>query len=237
MEQALYQRGTMRRQQLGPEPMFRITDVFSRWATRPGARAALGTALLSGSILITATSSAGTGADSPARYGIAVAGGEGALGQRHDSWRVSGQQYWRRPLAQGRFGTLRGYWDLGLTLWDASDLPQGPEDDGARRLYALGLGPVLRWELPALAGRRLQPFLELGVGLSILSDNRLRSGKVRELPLGSHWQFEDRGVIGVRIGQAGRFEIAYQRMHHSNLNLASRNHGVDSHLLLLGYRW
>ncbi len=237
----------MRRQQPGPEPMFSTIDSCSQPAT-PGrartagrllasTRALLSAVLLVGGVLATSVSHAVSDESQPRRHGLAFAGGEGALGQRHDSWRLSAQRHWRQALGQGRFGTLRGYWDLGLTLWDASALPQGPEDDGAQRLYALGLGPVLRWELPALAGNRLRPFLELGVGFSILSDNALRSGKVRELPLGSHWQFEDRGVIGLRLGREGRFEIAYQRMHHSNLNLARSNHGVDSHLFLLGYRW
>lgn len=227
--------------------MFSTSDFRSQPTTpctaRTAARAlACGRALafallLASSGLATSASHAVLEDGESKRYGMAFAGGEGALSQRHDSWRLSAQRHWRRALGQGRFGTLRGYWDLGLTLWDASDLPQGPEDDGAQRLYALGLGPVLRWELPPFAGNRLRPFLELGVGFSILSDNELRSGKVRELPLGSHWQFEDRGVIGLRLGREGRFEIAYQRMHHSNLNLARSNHGVDSHLLLLGYRW
>ncbi|MEM1231938.1 MAG: acyloxyacyl hydrolase [Pseudomonadota bacterium] len=171
------------------------------------------------------------------RRGLALAAGNGALGQRHDSLRVSGQQHWARTWGLGAFGQLGGYWDLGLTLWDASDLTPGPMDDGASRIVALGLGPVLRWELPALAKGRIRPFAELGVGFALLSDNELRSGKQRELPLGSHWQFEDRGVLGVRLGAQGRLEIAYQRMHHSNLNFASSNHGVDSHLVLIGYRW
>ena len=237
----------MRRQQPGPEPMFSTSDSCSQPAT-PGTartagrgqactRALACAVLLVGGVLAADAGHAAPERSERSRHGLAFAGGEGALGQRHDSWRLSAQRHWRGALAEGRFGSLGGYWDLGLTLWDASALPQGPEDDGAQRLYALGLGPVLRWELPALAGNRLRPFLELGVGFSILSDNELRSGKVRELPLGSRWQFEDRGVIGLRLGREGRFEIAYQRMHHSNLNLARRNHGVDSHLLLLGYRW
>lgn len=45
------------------------------------------------------------------------------------------------------------------------------------------------------------------------------------------WQFENRDVPGVRCGRRDRLERAYQRMHHSNLNLAGSNQGVDSHLL------
>jgi len=36
--------------------------------------------------------------------------------------------------------------------------------------------------------------------------------------------------VGLRMG---RWELAYQRMHYSNLNLASSNFGIDAHLLLL----
>ena len=172
-----------------------------------------------------------------ARWGLTLAGGEGALSQRHESWRIAGQRTWARRWWQQTHWHFTGYWDLGLTLWDASGLSASPLDRGPRRLYALGLGPVVRWQFEPLGNSTIAPFLELGVGFALLSDSSLRSGKTRSLPLGSHWQFEDRGVAGVRFGQRGRFELAYQRMHHSNLNLASSNHGVDSHLLMLGYRF
>lgn len=172
-----------------------------------------------------------------ARYGFSLAGGEGALGQRHDSWRLALQKHWQARWWETRHWHFTGYWDLGLTLWDASNLPRAITDQGAERIYALGLSPVLRWQFEPIGNSTIAPFMELAVGFSLLSDNELRSGKFRSLALGSNWQFEDRGVIGARFGRQGRFELAYQRMHHSNLNLASDNHGVDSHLLMLGYRF
>lgn len=171
------------------------------------------------------------------RYGVSVAGGKGALGQLHDSWRIAAQKHWQRQWLATRLGHFTGYWDLGLTLWDASDLRGEATDQGAARLYALGFGPVLRWQFAAIGNTGIAPFAELGVGLSALSDRSLRSGKIRSLPLGSYWQFEDRAVVGLRLGAAGHYELAYQRMHHSNLNLASANNGVDSHLLMLSMRF
>lgn len=173
----------------------------------------------------------------PTRWGIAAAGGDGALGQRHDSWRLSVQRHWNLRWWQHPAWHFTGYWDLGLTRWDASEVTAGSQDRGAARIHALGLGPVVRWQFEPFGNSTIAPFLELGVGFSLLSDSSLRSGNRRSLLLGSHWQFEDRGVIGVRVGRQGRFEVAYQRMHHSNLNLASDNHGVDSHLLMIGYRF
>lgn len=171
------------------------------------------------------------------RHGLTLAGGHGALGQRHDSWRIAGQRYWQARWWQHSRWHFTGYWDLGVTLWDSSRLNPGSQDRGAERLYALGLGPVIRWQMAPLGNTTIAPFAELGIGLSLLSDRSLRSGTRRSLQLGSYWQFEDRGVIGVRFGRHSRFELAYQRMHHSNLNLASANHGVDSHLLMLGFHF
>ncbi|MFK7915656.1 MAG: acyloxyacyl hydrolase [Pseudomonadales bacterium] len=189
-------------------------------------------------LLISALASGPTRAETGGpHWGLSVASGQGAMGQRHDSWRVAGQRSWKQRWWQHRYWHFTGYWDLGLTIWDASGETGGPTDRGAARIYALGLGPVLRWQFEPLGSTTIAPFLELGVGFSLLSDSALRSGKRRSLALGSHWQFEDRGVVGVRFGARGRFELAYQRMHHSNLNLASSNHGVDSHLLMLGYRF
>ena len=72
--------------------------------------------------------------------------------------------------------------------------------------------------------------MDLGAGLSFMSDREFRTGKQRSRPLGSFFQFEDRGAVGVKVG---RWEVAYQRMHYSNLNLASDNFGIDAHLLLV----
>ena len=135
---------------------------------------------------------------------------------------------WKKRWFKGGRAELTGYWELSLARFDNSDVTPGIEDSGAGTLWNLALAPV--WRLELFPGARLTPFLDLGVGLSLMSERNFRTGKPRSRPLGSLFQFEDRGAAGVR---AGRWEIAYQRMHYSNLDLASENHGIDAHLLLL----
>ena len=176
---------------------------------------------------------AATPGDAP--WGVSVANGSGAKGQEHRAHRIGLQRHWQRNWWQHRYFRFTGYWDLSLALFDASDLSGGPADDGSSRIWAIAGAPVLRWQFAQLGQLPVAPFLEVGVGVTLLSDRRLRSGKIRSYPLGSYFQFEDRAVFGFRIGR--RWELAYQRMHYSNLELASSNNGIDAHLALLRYRF
>ena len=170
-------------------------------------------------------------------WGVTVAVGEGAAGQRHDTYRLSLQRHWNRRFWETKQFHFTGLWDVGVTLWDASDVERGPLDNGATRLWVIGASPVLRWQFRTFGAARLAPFLELGVGLSLLSDRELRSGNNRALRLGTQWQFEDRFSLGLRFGEEGRWELAYQIMHHSNLDADEENAGVDSQLLSIKRRF
>lgn len=163
--------------------------------------------------------------------------GEGVRGQMHDAARVGLQHRWQSRWWQTSWGHLTGYWDLSLADFDASHLEPSVTDRGASRIWALALAPVVRWQFEPLGTTTIAPFIELAVGVSYLSADRLRSGAQRSFPLGSHFQFEDRGVAGLRFGRTGRWELAYQWFHYSNLDLASANHGVDNQLIMLGYRF
>ncbi len=170
-------------------------------------------------------------------WSVSLSYGEGARGQRHDAARIGLQRRWERKFWQHGWGHFTGYWDLSLADFNASDLTASPTDRGAARIWAVAIAPVLRWQFNRVGNMPVAPVMELAVGLSYLSDDELRSGTQRSLPLGSHIQFEDRGVVGVQLGHKGRWEIAYQRIHYSNLDLASANHGVDTQMLMVGYRF
>ncbi len=175
-------------------------------------------------------------AESDSGYGFSASVGTAARDQNHDDWRIGAQRHWARRWWETERWHFTGYWDLSFARFDASDLPvRSTIDRGPAKLWAVALAPVVRWQFQSLGSTQIAPFVELAVGLSYLSDSRLRTGKIRSLALGSHFQFEDRAVIGVRIGR--HWELAYQRMHYSNLNQADDNHGLDTHLGMLSWRF
>lgn len=165
--------------------------------------------------------------------GVSLSGGSGARGQKQSALRGAVQWDWQRRWLEHRHFFLSGYWDASVSRWHTGEAPGGPDDRGDATVYAAAFSPVLRLQLTP--GAPVAPFVELGVGGAYLSADVLRSGRSDSRHLGSHWQFEDRGVLGVRVN--GRIEVAYQRLHYSNLSLASRNQGVDVHLLMLALRY
>lgn len=169
-----------------------------------------------------------------AETGISTAWGTSS--DDSNALRVSLTKPWQRRWFDGGSAHLTGYWEASIARFE-NDVPHVPADDGTAHLWNVAIAPVLRLQFTpswstreGRSGRFFAPFMDLGAGLSFMSDREFRTGKQRSRPLGSYFQFEDRGAVGVRIG---RWEIAYQRMHYSNLNLASDNHGIDAHLLLL----
>lgn len=161
------------------------------------------------------------------RWSVGIAGGSSS--DNSTAWRISATKPWQRRWFEGGRAHLTGYWEASVALFE-NDVSHLPEDDGAAYLWNLAVAPVFRLQFTLGNNAPVQPFLDLGVGLSILSDRNFRTGKQRSRPLGSLFQFEDRGAVGMKIG---RFEVAYQRMHYSNLNFANENNGIDAHLLLL----
>ena len=162
------------------------------------------------------------------RYGLAWGSGS----EQTDAWRVSVSRDWLRSWLERDRLRLSGFWELSLARFD-NDVVAQPGDRGTGTLWNLAFAPVLRLELGPYGPAGVRPFLDVGVGLSLMSHRNLRTGKPRARPLGSLFQFEDRGAAGIEVG---RLEIAYQRMHYSNLDLTSDNFGVDAHLLQLRLR-
>jgi len=177
---------------------------------------------------------------------ILIGGAWGSSSDDSTAWRLSATKPWKRKWFEGGRAHLTGYWEASVALFenDVESRSTNPAADvgdnrgasrGAAYLWNIAVAPVFRLQftLPAKNGKGqalIQPFLDLGVGVSFMSDREFRTGKERSRPLGSYFQFEDRGAVGVKVG---RWEVAYQRMHYSNLNLARDNFGIDAHLLLV----
>ena len=165
----------------------------------------------------------------PAQADTQISAAWGGASEDATALRLGIRRPWQRRWFDGGSAHLTGYWEASIAHFDNRSVNPEPGVDAPASLWNIALAPVWRLQFNLNKGRALvQPFLDLGVGISFVSDRSLRSTGRRNRELGSFFQFEDRGAIGARIGQ---WEIAYQRMHYSNLNLASENSGIDAHLL------
>lgn len=146
--------------------------------------------------------------------------------------RIARQWHWENRWLQNPIGHLSGYWEASIAATQVSD-SAGPFDDGANPGVMVALAPVLRWQFPTLGSSQIAPFADLGTGVALLSDKDLRKGAFRSRRMGSYLQFENRVNVGVKIGE--RWSIAYQQLHYSNADIASRNDGLDLFMLSIGY--
>jgi lipid A 3-O-deacylase len=129
-----------------------------------------------------------------------------------DIYRIGLQWDWKRTLWQGDSASLGGYWEASVNFWGAD------HDD----VTAAAVSPVFVLSFgDRSAGFR--PYVEAGVGLSILSDD-VAGGRL----LGSSWQFEDRIGFGLA---SDRWDIHYRYMHYSNGDIDKPNQGVDAHVI------
>lgn len=106
---------------------------------------------------------------------------------------------------------------------------KGPLPNSHQQLNAGALAAVVRFNR-ALCTTIGWPYVELGIGLSLLSQKEIGSRN-----LGMHFQFEDRFGIGVRFGENREYDFGYKAVHFSNAYLGSVNHGINLHLLTIGY--
>ncbi len=159
-----------------------------------------------------------------ARAGISFASGYGAaeiipirLGFQQEfnqQWRAESDwpigAYW-----EGSFYQMRG--------------KRGSLPGSHNRLEAVALAGVFRFER-AKESVLGWPYVELGIGLSWLSRKEI-GGR----DLGIHFQFEDRFGLGVRFGENREYDVGYKVIHFSNAYIGPSNHGINLHLLTIGY--
>lgn len=135
-----------------------------------------------------------------------------------DLYRVGRQWEFKRVLWQGESSNLSGYFEGSLNYWSAD------RDD----IFALAFSPVFVLSF-ADKGAGYHPFIEAGIGLAILSDDRIGGRN-----LGSSWQFEDRIGFGIRSERLG---FHYRYMHYSNGDISKPNQGIDAHVIGMTYRF
>jgi hypothetical protein len=93
-----------------------------------------------------------------------------------------------------------------------------------------GVNPVLRF---ASHGQSLNPFLDVGVGVSVGSRDTLLNRD-----FGSNFFFSPTAGVGVKFGtSASGLSLFMRWLHHSNAGFYPPNEGIDSLYALLGYRF
>lgn len=102
-----------------------------------------------------------------------------------------------------------------LSYWHAQ---QHPTEHGS--LWDIGLTPFLRWLGPT--GYSVQPFLEAGVGVHLLSHTRINNDR----NLSTAFQFGENAAAGIAFGEHHRYEFAVYIQHESNAHIKEPNPGL-----------
>lgn len=159
--------------------------------------------------------------DSMAEYGVTVAYGNGT--KNIHSLRLNLDRTWTSPCITTNCRRINGYWELSFSKMTGNQLFVYPTN---KHLEAVTTSAAIR--LQKKIGMLF--YLDLGLGLAYMSKDEISS---REL--GSNLIFEDRLGLGVLLGTKKQFEIGCRLIHYSNAYLAKVNHGLNLHLLELGY--
>ncbi|NVK55936.1 MAG: acyloxyacyl hydrolase [Alteromonadaceae bacterium] len=86
--------------------------------------------------------------------------------------------------------------------------------------FVLALSPVVSYPIGELNGHDV--YAEFGIGLSLLDDTQF-AGK----DVSTHYQFEDRLGVKVKLGDEDENELSLRYFHYSNAGLKKPNPGLD----------
>lgn len=145
-------------------------------------------------------------------------------------YRFGLQQFWPWIGFANSLLNLTGYWDISYANWHTNPpLPNQP-----RSLSILALSPLIRLQTRENCLLFAQPFLELGIGPSWLSNNHLGHRN-----LGGQFAFQDLMGLGLRWRyHTSAILFSYHYLHYSNASLLPPNQGIDvKHLFTLGYEF
>ena len=162
-------------------------------------------------------------------YGLQIGYGIGKP-DHLKGYRLALQQFWpwigfpNSPL------NLTGYWDISYANWHTNpSLSNQP-----RSISILAVSPLIRLQTRENCLLFAQPYLELGIGASGLSNNHLAHRN-----LGSQFAFQDLMGLGLRWSHnTTALSLSYHYLHYSNASLFPPNQGIDvKHLFTLGYEF
>ena len=175
-------------------------------------------------VLVTACLTSCLTVAAPARTGVSVASGYGAA--HIVPLRLGLQREFEKQWRTESTWPITGYWEGSLYSMHGK---KGTLPNSHKQLNAGALAAVVRFNR-ALCTTVGWPYVELGIGLSLLTQKEIGGRN-----LGMHFQFEDRFGIGVRFGENREYDFGYKAVHFSNAYLGSVNHGINLHLLTIGY--
>lgn len=118
-------------------------------------------------------------------------------------------------------------WETSLGYWDGKvDIKKGGND----QIIAVTTGPLFRWQHEPNNRNMPSCYLEIGIAVSWLSNTDIAGRK-----LSTHFQFEDKGGVGLRFGQNQQYDIGLRVIHYSNASIKRPNNGVNMLLLSMEY--
>lgn len=130
---------------------------------------------------------------------------------------------------EARWG-LNGIWESSVAVWNGPPRPD-LTPDRPTDLNAATTGPMLRWQRQTpYSFVRCIPYVELGVGLSWLSETEIE-GRMLSL----HFQFEDKIGVGMRFGKKQQYDLAFRAYHYSNCSIQRPNSGVNLAMMSFGF--
>jgi len=159
-----------------------------------------------------------------AKVGISVGSGYGVA--EIVPIRLGVQKEFEKKWLSPEHWPIEGYWEASVYSLNGR---AGSNPSSNHRLTAGALAGVFRF----LREKQLMqgwPYFEIGIGASYLSKKEI-GGK----NLGIHFQFEDRVGVGLRFGEKRQYDIGYKFFHFSNAYLGRCNHGLNLHMIVLGY--
>ncbi|MES2142130.1 MAG: acyloxyacyl hydrolase [Pseudomonadota bacterium] len=146
-----------------------------------------------------------------------------------EGYRVALQSFWPFIGFRQSAINLTGYWDLSFANWQTTP----PETNQTRGIHIIAISPLLRLQTHNHCFLYAQPYLELGIGASLLSNNYLGHRN-----LGGQFAFQDLMGIGLRWETKHIWSLSYHYLHYSNASLLPPNQGIDvKHLVSVGYEF
>jgi hypothetical protein len=160
-----------------------------------------------------------------ADVGVSLAAGQGVA--NIVPIRVGIQKAFQGEIRSDYFWPIWAYWEGAFYTMNGKACPKKPGSH--KQLYATVLAGAMRFERQEPVSQ-VFPYVELGIGISWVSHREIGG---REL--GTPFLFEDRLNFGIRFGENKQYDLSYRLVHFSNAYMGPCNHGMNLHMVALGY--
>ncbi|MGN5476236.1 acyloxyacyl hydrolase [Cupriavidus basilensis] len=145
---------------------------------------------------------------------------------KHDVQKIEAAFLWDSGFA---WGNPQGWlldlqWEVNVARWHSTS------SSNPRNPWEFGVAPVVR-----LAWKRYSwvPFLELSLGLRLMSETRSADDHIYS----TAFQFSEYGGLGVAFGKDQQFAVGYRYQHISNGGIKEPNPGTGFSTVYLRYRF